>query len=100
MTSEQHQNNEGNGAEMCPAMLSGLVVFAKVDSDQSCSRFLSDELIIQGPHFPERAGKPPYLSLLWKYWRKINVVCSSLRSKRFRSIGNAFYAGEFARKSL
>ena len=39
---------------MCPAMLSGIVVFAKVDSDQSCSRFLSDELIIQGPHFPER----------------------------------------------
>lgn len=55
MTSEQHQNNEGNGAEMCPAMLSGIVVFAKVDSDQSCSRFLSDELIIQGPHFPPRA---------------------------------------------
>lgn len=55
MTSEQHQNNGGNGAEMCPAMLSGIVVLAKVDSDQSCSRFLSDELIIQGPHFPPRA---------------------------------------------
>ena len=70
MTSEQHQNNEGNGAEMCPAMLSGIVVFAKVDSDQSCSRFLSDELIIQGPHFPERAGKPPYLSFTMKILKK------------------------------
>lgn len=67
MTSEQHQNNEGNGAEMCPAMLSGIVVFAKVDSDQS---FLSDELIIQGPHFPERAGKPPYLSFTMKILKK------------------------------
>jgi len=59
MTSEQRQNNEGNEAEMCPAMVSGIVVFAKVDWDQSCSRFLSDELITQGPHFPERVGKPP-----------------------------------------
>ena len=32
---------------MCPAMVSGIVVFTKVDSAQSCSRFLSDELIIQ-----------------------------------------------------
>ena len=82
---EQHQNNEGNGAEMCPAMLSGIVVFAKVDSDQSCPRFLSDQLIIQGPHFPERVGNLRR--------RKINMVCSSLRSKRFRAIGNACYAG-------
>lgn len=70
MTSEQRQNNKGNGAEMCPAMVSGMVVFAKVASVQSCSRFLSDELIIQGPHFPERVGKPPYLSFTVKITKK------------------------------
>ena len=52
------------------AVWDGIVVFAKVDSDQSCSRFLSDELIIQGLHFPERARKPPYLSFTMKILKK------------------------------